>query len=179
MGPSGPDPDPVWVPSSPQQEHGVLVGSLAAGRVQSSVDRFGNEVLLPALCGNSRRILKRRTGLFSMPSVHREVAALPSKRHRRKVGRRRPNAPFEQSSRPLENTTCDEAYETEQLHHELECHMTLRCADCYVRDVGLHEAVCLSPEELSLLLRLVDVQRRHHGAFRDKRGSGLARVLFA
>jgi len=112
-----------------------------------------------------------------MPSVHREVAALPSIRHRRKVVGRRPNAPFEQSSRLLENATCDEAYDMDQLYHELECHVTLRCVDFYLRGVGWHEAVCLSPQELSLLLRLVDVQRRHHGASRDKRGSRLAQIL--
>ncbi len=147
------------------------------GEYSSPVDCFGNDVLLPALRGNSRGILKRRTGIFSMLSVHREVAALPSIRHRRKVVGRRPNAPFEQSSGLFENATCDEAYEMEQLHHELDCHVTLRCADCYVSDVGLHEAVCLSPEELSLLLRLVDVRRSHHGASRDKRGSRLGPAL--
>ena len=42
-----------------------------------------------------------------------------------------------------------------QLAAELRCHSNLLCSDCYVADVGWHEAVCLTPDELRMLQALV------------------------
>lgn len=43
----------------------------------------------------------------------------------------------------------------QQLFRELECHSANRCVDCYVPELGFHEAVCLTADEISLLERLL------------------------
>ena len=43
-----------------------------------------------------------------------------------------------------------------ELSQELRIHAEVRCAGCYVSDVGWHESVCLTPDELNRLLRLLD-----------------------
>jgi len=38
---------------------------------------------------------------------------------------------------------------------ELTCHSSLRCVHCYVPEADWHQAVCLSPHELSILRHLL------------------------
>ncbi|HLB67861.1 MAG TPA: hypothetical protein VJN63_05295 [Thermoplasmata archaeon] len=42
-----------------------------------------------------------------------------------------------------------------ELSQELRIHAEVRCAGCYVSDVGWHESVCLTPDELNRLLSLL------------------------
>ena len=43
-----------------------------------------------------------------------------------------------------------------ELRQELRIHAEVRCAGCYVSDVGWHESVCLTPDELNRLLSLLN-----------------------
>ena len=42
-----------------------------------------------------------------------------------------------------------------RLRGELTCHSSLRCVHCYVPEADWHQAVCLSPHELSILRHLL------------------------